>query len=111
MTIYLRNQSNNTVVDIEIWKKRELLSPTKSIEYVELRSSVNMETYSRLLLNHPEKNKAIEAFGELAELRGWFWERYKAVENKNPEVHEVISAVKDILAPIAKEFNLHIVVD
>lgn len=111
MVIYLRNEQNHTVVDIEVWEKSEWLSPTKRVNYVEVKSSVIIGPYSHILMNNVDKNKVINVFAELSQLRGWFWESYKKTENKEPRVSDVVKAIHNMLVPIAKEFKLNIVQD
>lgn len=106
MTVYLRDEHNKTVVDIEVWDKS---SPEGN--YVDVRSSVILNRYSHILLNSQDKEKTIDSFTALAELRGWFWEKYRATENYHPTVSETVKAIEEMLEPIAMEFKLHIVKD
>lgn len=112
MTLFLRNDKNETVVDIELNQTKE--------DYIELRSVVCIEPYSKLLIDcyiqhigQPEKIlEFIQTFTELQELRGWLWETYfMGSENTNKEFHAVLKAVKDILSEVCKKYNLYLVID
>jgi hypothetical protein len=61
MVLYLRNEKNETLVDIEIYEKED---------YVELSSIIIIEPYSKLLLTQKNKEQIIRDFEFLSELRG-----------------------------------------
>ncbi len=71
MTLFLRDKNNITLVDIDLYIKTE-----DDHKYVEISSTIDITTYSRFLLNTPEKFRAkvIMYFASLSELRGWMWE-------------------------------------
>ena len=62
-----------TILDCEYFIKRE-----EGMKFLEIHSSVIVDTYSEFLLNsNPEKQmEIVEDFTELSELRGWLWESY-----------------------------------
>ena len=72
MTLYLRDDKGDNILDIDICVKTNGDS-----SYVELISLVHIPIYSNLLLNNlNKKNKIIHDFDNLSNLRGWLWERY-----------------------------------
>lgn len=104
MTLYLRNQKNQTIVDIEFYKKEN---------YLELKSVIVIDTYSEFLLsNLDRKNEIIKTFDYLSELRGWLWEIYfMKKRNTIEKYNDVLSTLKIELKRIAKEFNLLFITD
>ena len=54
MTLFIRNKKNKSIVDIDLWIKNE-----GKRDYVELRSSVIIDTYSELLLNNLDRKDEI----------------------------------------------------
>jgi hypothetical protein len=112
MIFYLRNENNENIVDVEVWVK----TPESGGEYVELSSTILIKPYSKLLLdNLNKKNKIMDDFESLSELRGWLWERYFMV-NKNTNFHgsqidDVVKKLKVILTKIAKDYKLTLVED
>ena len=112
MTLFLRNDKNETLVDINLFQSKG--------DYIELRSVVCINTYSTLLINilnqyidSPDKVlEFIRDFNNLQELRGWLWETYFMVrQNTNKEFPAVLKAVKDILSEVCKKYNLYLVID
>lgn len=93
MTIFLRNQKNETLVDIEL---------NNGTEGMDLRSVVIIETYSKLQVVHD--------FSEISELRGWFWEVYMEMTS-NISLESAFTEVNKILLPIAKRHNLNLITD
>jgi hypothetical protein len=73
MTIFIRDKKNNSILSLDVGvQAREDKS-----KFVELSSVVDVEYYSRFLLNNLDiKNEIISDFQELSELRGWLWESY-----------------------------------
>lgn len=110
MTFFLRNQDNQTVVDIELFKKDGC---------VELNSTVCIKPYSQLLLeqlisekDESEIRRFIQEFDDLSELRGWLWESYFAVrKNTVEEFDNVSKELKEKLMTVAKKYNLRFVRD
>jgi len=114
MIIYLRTPENKTLVDISVYGK-------------DLHSIVPIKTYSEFLItkmmvykkenlddkNHYKKEviELVRTFDDLQELRGWLWEHYVALINKNPTNREIEEEVIKKLKPIAEKYGLHIVTD
>jgi len=108
MTLFLRNNKNESIVDIEIWVKRD--AETKR-SFVELRSVVCIKPYSEFLLaNSAEKEEIIDTFDNISELRGWMWENYFMVKDNTPdELQNVVNEVSDMLREIGKKFGLRFI--
>lgn len=109
MTIYLRNEENETILDLEVWVKTE-----ESFSFCELRSVVDIKYYSLMLLEAPQKTQAelIADFDQLSELRGWLWETYFMGRiNEEKEIDGVIDALKLILKKVADKYGLYLVTD
>lgn len=112
MTLFLRNEKNQTLVDIELWIKNE-----EQWSYVEISCTVDIMNYSELLIDTYEKSK-LEAgllmldFDDLSEIRDWLWEDYFG-SKKNTEHYydEVLVALKEKLNKYAKSLNLNLVID
>jgi len=67
MTLFLRNKENRSIVDIDIYVKRE-----EDKKYIELHSSVIIDTYSDFLMNNlANANEIIDTFTHISDLRGW----------------------------------------
>lgn len=111
MTIYLRDKHNKTVVDVEVWEKREWLSKERVAEYVDVSCSVALGPYSSILLDHGDKFRVIEAFSDISELRGWFHEVYKPTAGDDPSLSDACKAVQYKLESLCKEFGLRLVTD
>lgn len=109
MTIYLKNEENETILDLEVWVKTE-----ESISFCELRSVVDIKNYSLMLLETPQKAQAelISYFDQLSELRGWLWETYfMGRKNEEKEIDGVIDELKLILKKVADKYGLYLVTD
>jgi hypothetical protein len=103
MTLYLRNEQNRTIVDIELYKKNN---------YVELSSSIDIENYSNYLLNNlNRKNEIISDFNDLSELRGWLWEVFLGDDNTADKYDETLEEVRKMLKKYANKHNLYYVED
>ncbi len=101
MTLFLRNDKNQTLVDIEI---------NFGDTNYDLHSSVIIEPYSELLLENLNRSEeVIRDFSEMDELRGWFWEVY--MEDSNPSEQGCIEKVKGFMMVLADKYNLHYIVD
>lgn len=102
MTLFLRNDRNETIVDIEL---------NEGENGLDLRSVVIIETYSELLLKNLNiSDEVISDFSELSELRGWFWEVFMEMSDK-PTFIDARKQVKTILTTIAKKYNLAYIED
>lgn len=103
MTIYLKDENNNTLLDISIWG---------GVTSLDLRSNVIIKNYSKFLLeNHYRRHEIIKVFDNLSEMRGWLHEVYLSIENKNATKEDVIRRVKLILKGVCNNFKLNIVTD
>ena len=102
MTIFLRNDKNRSVVDIEV---------NSGKSNMDIHSIVVIDAYSKVLLaNLNRSDEVVEDFQSISELRGWFWEVYmESVEA--PNFNEVIIKIRDMLIPIAEKYNLNYIVD
>lgn len=102
MTLFLRNDKNQSIVDIEI-------NFTKDNQ--DLRSVVVIEYYSKLLLENLNRSEeVIKDFSEIDELRGWFWEVYMEMTTI-PSQRDCVEKVSNKLVMLADKYNLNYVVD
>jgi len=108
MTLFLRNKNNRSIVDIDIYVKTE-----EGRKFVELNSSVIIDTYSDFLMNNLNNaNEIIDTFTYISDLRGWLWESYFAGEENDPErLQDVIKEVKSFLKGVATKYELYYVED
>ncbi len=109
MTLFLRNDKNQSVVDIEINFSDE--KPHSVVEKQDLHSVVVIEHYSKLLLENLNRSEeVIKDFTEISELRSWFWEVYMEMTDK-PSKQDCIEKVKGFLIILADKYKLAYVVD
>jgi hypothetical protein len=108
MTIFLRTPANKTLLDLEVWVKKE-----DNYSFVELSAAINIKNYSEFLLNNLDKKEEIvEDFQEISELRGWLWEVYFMEKNNTPsELTNVIVELKKYLGSIAHYYGLRLITD
>jgi tRNA C32,U32 (ribose-2'-O)-methylase TrmJ len=110
MTLFLRNEKNETILDLEVWIKTE-----DSYSFVELSSSIDIKNYSLMLIKNTDKEKQIEMisdFDELSELRGWLWEVFFRVKKNEPKEYDsVVQELKVILKKVADKYGLFVVQD
>jgi len=108
MTLFLRNNKNESIVDIECYVKTE-----EEQKFVEISSGVIIETYSKFLLdNLDKKDQIISDFSEIDELRGWLWESYFMGTQNDPEEYDnVLKIVREGLQKVAKKYDLSYVED
>jgi hypothetical protein len=109
MIYFLRNNKNETILDVELFIKET---------YIELKSIVCIEPYSKLLLeifkvNPVRSEKFIKIFDEMQELQGWLWRKYfRGLNNDIKEFDNVQKELEKILKNVCKEFpELNIVND
>jgi len=109
MILFLRDQNNDTILDVECY----VTSEEGSSKYVELHSAVCIAPYSKFLLANPDKQDAIIShFDELSELRGWLWESFFMGGTNDPEKYdEVIKILRAVLKGVAEEYELGYVED
>jgi len=108
MILYLRNDKNDTIVDIECFIETE-----DDKRFIELHSSIDIHNYSKFLLENLEiSTEVIRIFDYLSELRGWLWERFFMGTTNDPEKYdEVIEILRKLLKGIAEKYNLSYVED
>lgn len=115
MTLYLRTQENKTLLDVELYIKKENDDDTDwqhtAKSFIELRSVVPIEEYSKFLIdNLDRKEEIISIFSELDELRGWLWESYFCGSRNDPKEYDnVLKEVTKIITGVAKKFNLNFI--
>jgi hypothetical protein len=106
MILFLRDQNNDTVVDVELYQTEN---------HIELHSSVILEAYSKILLSVKieEINNVITDFNTLQELRGWLWENYFGGQNKNTtqEYSKILEIVRNKLKTVGIKYGLYYVED
>ena len=105
MTFFLRDKNNITLVDIDLWIKKE-----DEHRYIEISATVPIEAYSKFLLNaeNKDKQKIIVYFNSLSEIRGWLWETYFMGRKNIPdEIDKVSSELRNILDKIGDDLGLH----
>jgi membrane-bound acyltransferase YfiQ involved in biofilm formation len=109
MILFLRDEKNRSIVDIEFYIKHE----GDFKDFIELHSVVCIESYSYFLLeNLDKKDKIIETFDFISELRGWLWESYfMGKQNDVKEYDNVLKLLRNFMHEWAKEFNLKYVED
>ena len=109
MIMFLRNDQNETILDVDCYIKREC-----EAEFVEINSFVCIDAYSKLLLGTPEeyREELITTFDFLQELRGWLWENF-FMNKKNTGEHydAVIEELRSLIKGIAKKWELCYVED
>ena len=108
MILFLRNNKNQSIVDLEVWVKTE-----NDYKFVEISSVVIIETYSKFLLkNLDRKTEIIEDFSNISELRGWLWEKYFCGGDNDPKKYpEVLLELKRLFETIAEKYDLNYVED
>ena len=106
MTIFLRDQKNNTILDVDIW--------VDDYSHVEVSSVVIIKEYSNFLLNLPKEKqkKAIDDFDNLSELKGWLWEVYFTTGKNTPEhIDNVKKEIKKKIKKVSEKYNLLLIED
>ena len=105
MIYRLTTEDDQELVSLEIGL--EVLRKNPNIE---IRSVVNIKTYSEYLMALTDSKSVleyIEVFANIANLREWMWEEF--FENKpNVAIYfdEVVTHVKSTLLAAASEYNL-----
>ena len=114
MIIYLRTPENKTLVDISVYgEDLHSVVPIKNYSEFLIRKMTTCKKENLDDKNHYKKEviELINTFDDLQELRGWLWEYYIPLVNKNPNNEEIEKEVIKKLEPIAKKYGLHIVTD
>ena len=108
MILFLRNNKNQSIVDLECWVKTEAGN-----QFIEIHSAVIISTYSKFLLkNLDRKTEIIEDFSRLDELRGWLWERYFVDgDNDVKKYGDVLLILRTLFKEIADKYDLSYVED
>jgi len=112
MILFLRNQYNKTIVDLDCYVKTEYEGNT-SRKFVELSVDIAIDTYSHFLLeNLQRKDEIIEDFSNINELRGWLWEKYFCGGDNDPDEYKnIIKQLQALLQGHAEKYNLRYVED
>ena len=100
MTIYLRDNLNRNVADIEVTS-------------ADVRAAVPLMGYSLLLLAQnglEAKAQCIADFERVQDLRGWYHEVFTR-KGPYPAPAATAEAIKGILEPLAARYGLTIVTD
>ena len=113
MILFLRNQYNKTIVDLECYVKTEYIGEPTPMKFVEISVDVAIDTYSHFLLdNFQRKDEIIADFSDINELRGWLWERYFMGGDNDPnKYNDVIQILRGRLQEVANKYNLKYVED
>lgn len=108
MILFLRNQKNETIVDLEVYVKTE-----DDNKFIEVSSSIIIDTYSQFLLDNINRAKVIiKDFSNISELRGWLWEVYFNGGDNNPDKYDdVLKTLRSYFNKIADKYNLIYVED
>lgn len=109
MILFLRDQNNNTIVDLECYVD----TGDKDYEFIELHVTVDIMYYSAFLLqNLWRKEEVVVMFSDIQELRGWLWEVYFGGQRSDPDKYDdVLAELRKKLRAVAKHFDLDYVED
>lgn len=113
MTLFLRDDKDNTLIEVEVFIPQLTHGDKRYGDYVELRSEINVKEYSKFLLNNVgKKRRIIDQFHNLTKLRGWMWSRYfMKGENDGSQLNDVIDKVKIVMEKVALDNKLTLVTD
>jgi hypothetical protein len=107
MILFLRNNKNESIVDLEVWVKNE-----DNNQFIEIHSAVIIETYSKFLVkNLDRKTEIIRDFSAIDELRGWLWEKYFNGSNDIEKYGDVLKILRQTLKSVAEKYDLIYVED
>ena len=108
MILFLRNQKNQSIVDLECFVKTE-----EGRKFVELHATVIIEPYSNFLLENIDRAEdIISDFSKVSELRGWLWESYFMGGDNDPEEYQnIIEILRKELKKLAEFYDLSYVED
>lgn len=109
MILFLRNEKNQTLVDIEYYSKGDT-------DWLEISCSINIELYSKLLLSLKSeelRGLCIKTFTFFSEIRGWLNETYfpNVDANTAKDYNNVLAELRKIMDALGKPFELHRVED
>lgn len=106
MTIFIRDQKNKTILDLEYY-----IETKDNYSFIEISSSIIIDTYSQFLVNNlNRKDEIIQDFDDLSELRGWLWEVYFMSEKNigsDEQYSNVLSKLREIIKGVANKYNLY----
>ena len=105
MTHYIRDDKNNTILDLEVYMEDGL---------PDLSAAIDIGNYSKFLLNAETKEEQrviIHVFDSLSEARGWYWEQYRELVKKDPTIEDVNEAIGTMVSSGAETVGLKYVTD
>ena len=104
MILFIRNNKNQTIVDLEIYERDG---------YVKMGITIDIANYSALLLEKIEMaEEIIGDFDSITELKGWLWEvHFKGAQNTADKFEEALKVIKDILVKTSEKYDLMYVED
>lgn len=125
MVLFLRDQGNNTIYEVEIWTEIEDHGDDGKRRFIEMSTNVNILHYSKhliqLISNSTRDNSLVEKASEfvtyiddLSELRGWMWENYFMVKDNDgsdEDEGQIIKMVREKLKQVANTYDLNVVED
>lgn len=98
MVLFIRDQRNKTIVDLEIISDRD--GKVKDIH-----SIIATEPYSRFLLGNVDRAaEIVPDFEELSNLRGWFFESY-SIRNKAAEYSDVLKLLRQVFHNVVSKYD------
>lgn len=103
MTLFLRDNGNRDVAEVEIYEKTE-----DGKKFTELSSVVSIGQFSALLLtkiNDPILVQMIDNFDFLQEIRGWYYESF-LTEHKDATFDESLEQIRKFMQQMAKAYGL-----
>jgi hypothetical protein len=109
MIHYIKDNKNNTLIDLECWNKTE-----NNKTFTEISVGVDIKNYSLFLINM-DKNKRnvfIHTIDALSGLRSWLWENfYRKAVNNGEDIDEIQKEIADAFECLANDFNLKYTTD
>lgn len=105
MVHYIRDEKNNTLLDLEVY--------TLEDGTPDIGSSVDIINYTDFILKQ-DSNKQQTAkfiFDKLSEIRGWYWEIFRVTKNTNPSKEEVDRVIGDMVRAGAEVLGLKYITD
>lgn len=108
MTLFLRDEKNNSIVDLEYYVANE-----GNVPYLELSVSIDIKYYSVLLLSNRDRAlQIINDFDNIQELRGWLWEVYfMGGKNDAGKYSDVLKELREMFKDVANRYKLSLVED
>jgi len=108
MILFLRDENNNTIVDLDCW-----IDSDDDYKFIELSVTVDIENYSVLLMaNLFRKHEVVRDFSYIQELREWLWEDYFNGQKSDPDKYDdVLARLKTMLKTRGERYDLTVVDD